>query len=365
MEESENVDQEIGKRIDKDYLDSIGKLKRKVADSIQGFNSDDICIVKHKSQKLPITCSAPSSDDKFLFTGSKSSTIVKWNLVRDIKAIGVIDLQKIAGKRTHPTCLALSTDFKFLAVSDESKNIYIFSPDTLAHLQTFTGHRDGVTGIVFRKDTHTLYSSSKDRSIKIWSLDDMAYVETLFGHTFPVTSIDVLMRERVITAGGSDRSIRIWKIAEESQLLYRGHNGNIEHVKYVSDDNFISVADDGSFCSWSSMRKKPLCTLDNIHGISENGESNWITSITTLVNTDLAATGSCDGFIRLWKLGDNCKSITQILQIPVNGFINSLHFTNDGSKLIAGVAQEHRLGRWFKTKSAKNCVMVISLLKSE
>lgn len=364
MEESENVDQEIGKRIDKDYLDSIGKLKRKVADTIQGFNSDNVKVVKHKLQKLPITCVAPSNDNKFIFTGSKSCVLVKWSLIGDVKAIGSIDLQKISKSRAHPTCVALSTDFKFLAVSDETKNIYIFCPDTLRHIHIFTGHRDGVSGIIFRKDTHMLYSCSKDRSVKSWSLDDMAYVETLFGHTFPVTSIDALSRERVITAGGRDRSIRIWKITEESQLLFRGHNGNIDHVKYISDDNFLSAADDGSLCSWSSMRKKPLCSLENIHGIAENGEGNWISSLATLVNTDLAATGSCDGFIRLWKLGENCKSIMQILQIPVQGFINSLNFTNDGNCLIAGVSQEHRLGRWWRLKDAKNCIMIIPLIKN-
>jgi len=50
--------------------------------------------------------------------------------------------------------------------------------------------------------------------------------------------------------------------------------------------------------------------------------------------------------------------------LPVQvGFVNSLQFSNDGSLLVAGVGSEHRLGRWWHLKSAKNCVCVIRLKK--
>lgn len=46
------------------------------------------------------------------------------------------------------------------------------------------------------------------------------------------------------------------------------------------------------------------------------------------------------------------------------GFVNSLAFSSDGSTLYAGVGQEHRLGRWWRLKNAKNAVYVIPLQKS-
>lgn len=66
-----------------------------------------------------------------------------------------------------------------------------------------------------------------------------------YGHQSAITSIDTLSRERAITSGGSDRSLRIWKITEESQLVYNGHNGNIENVKLINEENFLSSGDDG------------------------------------------------------------------------------------------------------------------------
>ena len=47
------------------------------------------------------------------------------------------------------------------------------------------------------------------------------------------------------------------------------------------------------------------------------------------------------------------------------GFVNALKFSNDGNTLIAGIGQEHRLGRWWRLKSAKNCLCVIPLKITE
>lgn len=369
--EQEDVEHSVSQRLNKDYLDSIGKLRKKVADQYKEFSASEIRVLRHKLQKQPVTCLCLSHDDKFLFSGCKTSILIKWSMSEtgEAKVAGSFDLKKLSddksasNKFAHPTSIAITTDFTYLALADLSNDVYILCPTTMTLKHTFTGHRDKVTGLVFRRNTHMLYSGSADRSVKIWSLDEMAYVETLFGHQFPVTSIDALARERIITSGGSDQSIRIWKVAEESQLVFHGHNGNIEQVRLINEDNFFSSSDDGSLCTWSAIKKKPLCTIEMAHGRGENGEPNWITALATLVTTDLAASGSSDGFIRLWKLGDNYRTISQILQIPVPGFINSLMFTSDGSKLIAGVGQEHRLGRWWKHKNAKNCVMIIPLKK--
>lgn len=40
------------------------------------------------------------------------------------------------------------------------------------------------------------------------------------------------------------------------------------------------------------MKKKPLCIQPLAHGkSSENGQANWISSIATLINTDVVASG--------------------------------------------------------------------------
>ncbi|XP_031626257.1 U3 small nucleolar RNA-interacting protein 2 [Contarinia nasturtii] len=372
-EDRELLENNVSQRLTDEYLDSIGKLRRKVAETYTGYDEKNIVQVKHKLHQLPVTCVCLTADNKFLFTGNKSAIVLKWNC-DSMKVIGNIDcnvgksvdeIENSKKKRRPQTyALAVTTDGKFLAIGDMSPYIQIWCCEKLTHLQTFKGHRDIVTSLVFRKDTHDLYSASRDRSVKIWSLDEMAYVETLYGHQSAITCIDALSRERAITAGGSDRSVRIWKIVEESQLVYNGHSGSIDIVKLINEENFISAGDDGTLCLWSAMKKKALCSKELAHGKSdENDQANWISAVATLINTDIIASGSCDGVIRLWKLGENYREMSLLFEVPVRGFVNSLAFTNDGTKLIAAVGQEHRLGRWWRIKEAKNSIIVIPLLK--
>lgn len=290
------------------------------------------------------------------------------------------------------------------AVADSSNLVHIWCPHSLNHLHTFNGHRERVTALVFRRDTYTLFTASADRSVKVWSLDEMAYIETLFGHQAAITSIDALSRERAITAGGYDRTIRIWKIAEESQLIYGGDIGGggvgnkdggaqlVELVRLINEENFVSVGADGTLAVWSVMKKKPLCRVELAHGraVGEggNGEPNCISALAVVVNSDVIATGefasvvtygirlhfhqrvvcafvgSCDGSIKLWKLGDHYRTLTLLMEVPCVGFVNALSFTSDASCLVVASGQEHRLGRWWRIKEAKNSVTVVTLARS-
>lgn len=185
-----------------------------------------------------------------------------------------------------------------------------------------------------------------------------------FGHQNPITSVDSLYKERALTSGGSDGTLRVWKIVDESQLVYSVYNpGSVDCVKYINEEIFLSCSDNGSLCVWNVAKKKPIAERKLAHGKSLTGIANWISSIATLVNTDLVASGSCDGFIRVWKLEKSFREIKLKFEIPVTGFVNALTFTNDSSSLIAGIGQEHRLGRWQRLKEAKNVILVIPFQK--
>merc|ERR1711890_19998 len=140
-----------------------------------------------------------------------------------------------------------------------------------------------------------------------------------------ITSIDCLHRERCVTSGGLDGAIRVWKIVEESQLIFRGHTEFIDSVKLLNEENFISCSNDGSLAVWHVSKRKPTHLVKEAHGLQPNGLPNWISAIATYVNTDLVASGSCDGYIRLWQCKGN-RRLIPINTVPVPGFINWLSF---------------------------------------
>ncbi|CAH1100863.1 unnamed protein product [Psylliodes chrysocephalus] len=366
--EDKEIDESvIARRLNEDYLKETGKLRLIIADKYKTVDQDNIKTLKCREQHKSITCLCVSSDDEYIFVGSKDGVVVKYSL-SDNKRIGVIPFIKspgseVTGHSSEILSVAISSDNKYLAVGTKSSDIHIWDPSTFKFIKKFTGHKNAITGLCFRKDTHTLYSCSKDRTAKVWSLDEMAYVETLFGHQDGISSVDSLYKDRLVSSGGRD--LRLWKITEETQLIFNGHVGNIDNVKFINEETFVSGGDDGQICIWSMMRKKPLCVINNAHGLDLNTKQPlWITAVTAHHNTDLLASGSQDGFIRLWKLENNFKNHKLIMKVPVEGFINCLQFTSDGRRLLVGVSKEHRYGRWSTVPTARNCVVVIPFLLS-
>ncbi|KAK6176732.1 hypothetical protein SNE40_014974 [Patella caerulea] len=370
LEDKEIDDDVIASRLKRDILEKSQKLHYDRADNLLQPEPELIKVLR--GHKLSVTCIVISSDDRYIYSASKDCSIIKW----DVKTCKKV--QSIAGGRkgtekshightSHILSLAITTDSKYLASGDVNNLLKIWNPDTLQHIKTFHGHRGPVSGLSFRKGTHQLFSASHDRSVKIWNLDEMSYVETLFGHQDSVTSIDSLTRERAVTCGGRDNSIRVWKVVEESQLVFNGKGGSIDCVALIDEASFITGHDNNSLALWSVLKKKAVFTRYGAHGEKQEGskfvtEENWITSVASLQYSDVVASGSKDGCIRVWKVGRDMRFLHLLYTVPVKGFVNSMKFSNDGKFLVAGVGQEHRLGRWWSIKEARNSVCIIPVI---
>ncbi|KAF5927951.1 hypothetical protein HPG69_013781 [Diceros bicornis minor] len=369
-EAREFEEDQVAGRLKEDVLEQRGRLQKSVAKEIQAPAAADIRILR--GHQLSITCLAITPDDSAIFSAAKDCTIIKWSMESGRKLHVIPRAKKGAegqppGHSSHVLCMAISSDGKYLASGDRSKLILIWDAQSCRHLYTFTGHRDAVSGLAFRRGTHQLYSTSHDRSVKVWNVAENSYVETLFGHQDAVAALDALSRECCVTAGGRDGTVRVWKIPEESQLVFYGHQGSIDSIQLINEEHMVSGADDGSVALWGLSKKRPLALQREAHGLrGELGleQPFWVSSVAALLNTDLVATGSHSSCVRLWQCGEGFRRLDLLCDIPLVGFINSLKFSSTGDFLVAGVGQEHRLGRWWRIKEARNSVCIIPLRRA-
>ena len=317
--------------------------------------------------------------------------------------------------------VAASEDGKYVCTGGADKRLIIWSAADLNPLRIFTQHRDAIMGLSFRLGTNQLYSCSKDRTIKVWSLDELAYIETLFGHQDEVVDVASLALERCVSVGARDRTARLWKVVEEQQLVFRGGTlklpkspllprndmtnallkdpkkipleGSIERVAMVDESTFLTGSDNGTLALWDINKKKPVFSIPLAHGVTlpdptsseftaddsqETGDPQpcWITALATLPLTDIAASGSWDGQIRMWQVSEDKKSLSYISTIGPNaghegirGVINDLqilergHRMQDGICVLAAIGREHRLGRWKHNSRWTNGAVVYELVK--
>ena len=125
----------------------------------------------------------------------------------------------------------------------------------------------------------------------------------------------------------------------------------------MTEDTYLSGGQDGSLNLWKDTQKKPVSFAHKAHGEEGPGSSRWIVSIASVKMSDLAASGSYDGYVRLWNANaSETRSLLPVLALPVEGFVNSLAMSTQ--LVVAGTGQEHRLGRWWRHKGSLNKVVV-------
>ena len=71
--------------------------------------------------------------------------------------------------------------------------------------------------------------------------------------------------------------------------------------------------------------------MHHSHGVDPtNQDPHWVSALAAHRNTDLLLTGSRDGWLRVWQVGEGFRSLTELNKIAVLGLTNSLSISECG-----------------------------------
>nr|CDS27653.1 U3 small nucleolar RNA interacting protein 2 [Hymenolepis microstoma] len=398
-------------RLQEEALQARGKLFFRVAEKFSPVSPESIiCLFGHRKT---VTCLCISSDTKYIFSGGKDASIIKWSINDFSKTKIVRGGRKGSSSPFHTgplLAIAISDDCKYLATGSADRSIIIWNPETLEVLFRLQRHRSPVTALSFQRQSHMMFSGDKFGRVCVWNLPLTDILQDQGAATkIEVLSICGLSSERCISASGfGGAGICLWKVEQEVCVQYVVKNPAeyaIECIYAVNDDLYIGGSATNTLYLWHVSRGSPICKISPAHpyissdlvSVKARPALNWITAVTGLFSTDLLATGSSSGHVQLWRLhlesekafsfgfGDDegeegsdeeskprqtrvrvHHDSAKLERIPngefhLGGFVNSLAFSNDGKWLVAGIGQEHRLGRWEERRKVRDAVCLIPI----
>ncbi|XP_014385209.1 PREDICTED: U3 small nucleolar RNA-interacting protein 2, partial [Myotis brandtii] len=256
------------------------------------------------------------------------------SVAKEIQVPAPADIRVLRGHQLSITCLVITPDDLAIFSAAKDCTIIKWSVESGRKLHVIPRAKKGAEGQPPGHSSHVLcmaissdgkYLASGDRSklILIWEAPSCRHLYTFTGHRDAVSvrsgpPCGTFRERRAAGPGDGVGTVRVWKIPEESQLVFYGHQGSIDNIQLINEEHMVSGADDGSLALW----------------------------------------------VRLWRCGEGFRQLDPLCDIPLVGFINSLKFSSAGDFLVAGVGQEHRLGRWWRIKEARNSVCIIPLRRA-
>ncbi|KAF8809411.1 WD40 repeat-like protein [Phlegmacium glaucopus] len=364
----------------------------------KGKATSDLDIKGHTDEILSL---ALSGDEKLLASAGRDKRVCVWDTetCEWVKAF--------SGHLGHKdgvsnVAFRKGTNQLYSGSFDRTVKVYDLSPSVMGYVETQFGHQDHVLGLDALRGENCVSVGGRDKTLRYWKIAEETQIVLRGGGRSRIREVlegGLLGDDEGddIDEGGMEVGTRAkGKGKKEGRKFVEG---SLECVAMIDETTFLSGGDSGSICLWNLHRKKPVFTEGVAHGFNEAlSESEgiiqtprWITALASLRYSDLFMSGSWEGDIRIWRLDSKLNSFSLVGKIPAPGVVNSLqllilpkgfsktiawgssssHPALEPTKkepnarpflLVAGLGQEHRLGRWLKIKDggAVNEAMVVA-----
>jgi ribosomal RNA-processing protein 9 len=154
--------------------------------------------------------------------------------------------------------------------------------------------------------------------------------------------------------------MQVWNtLKKKPQSVYRG-----AHVSRSSPAAAADPADAGDEPAAADAEAAAAAGLPSRGSWSTANVDTpgWIQSIASCKGSEIVASGSGDGYIRLWAVQPSrhggAGSLKPVGALPAAGYVNGLALGRSGKLCVAALGQEPRLGRWGRVGNARNGLLV-------
>ncbi|KAG0345832.1 pre-rRNA processing protein [Podila humilis] len=327
-----------------------------------------------------VICLAVSSDNQFLASGGKDKKINVWS-VADNKFLHCFK-QQHKDTITGMSFRKGSNNQLYTVSSD--RTVKLWNVDELSYIETLFGHQDSITAVDSLAKEHCVSTGGRDRTVRLWKIVEESQLVFRGGGFIRPKKLNKEMPDEeqepvmMVPTPGPDGGVIMVEKARKKPPTFL--EGSMDCLAMIDEENFLTGGDSGTISLWNINKKKAVFSMPLAHGFHSqpldysNGEDTpsggvetpyWITSLASLRYSDMFVSGSWDGTIRVWQIGKNMKNFSLVSTIPMIGVVNDLQLyqpiMSKRTIIVAGVGQEHKLGRWLRIKEARNGLRIVEV----
>ncbi|KAJ6263419.1 Beta-TrCP [Drechslerella dactyloides] len=196
---------------------------------------------------------------KFLITGSKDSTIKRWEVPKlpatQDKKVVIKSSKATFTRKAHDkdiNFIDVSADDRLFATASQDRTIKVWSTETGETLGICRGHRRGVWSVRFGPSHITassvggegagrlLLSASGDKTVRLWNLADYTCVKTLEGHAGIVLKAMWLNEGLQVVSAGGEGLVKVWEARTgECVSTLDGHEDKVWALAGQRDESVV------------------------------------------------------------------------------------------------------------------------------
>ncbi len=271
-----------------------------------------------------------NTDGDVLASGSFREVKI-WRRPRDVRL-----LELAAGSPGTATAVSHDSQWVAVAAEDHVIRVWTLGGDPAAAPILLSGHTDVIRSLRFLPDG-LLASASRDGSIRIWNTGESKLVGRLDAPT-PLNAVELVATGREdapywLVSGGDDNLLRVWSVPDSAAVPLEENLAAAQRLALNADRTQIAVAAaNGAIQVRDAVTRAVLKAWQGPEG---EIRALAFQPVAAEGASPLVATAGADGQIRLWS------AQTGELQRTLSGSlvgIESLAFTPDGARLVAGAA---------------------------
>jgi WD40 repeat protein len=250
---------------------------------------------------------AISPDGSTLATTGYDGTVHLWQLASRTERV-------IKVSRKPLWTVAFAPDGATFAAAGEDTIIHLIASDG-HELRRLAGHTLNVWHLAFSPDGKTLASGSFDRTLRVWDVAGGRLLRTSTGHIQGIVGLDVRRSDGLIATGGDDATIRLWR-RDGAPVRTIAAGQFVDAVAFSPDGRWLAAGgreSHGVNALWKELTgRRPL----GGHGVAAriwraadgravallDNQGDDVIAVAFSPDGRLAATGSDDGTVALWRL---------------------------------------------------------------